>query len=69
MGGDMGFHQGYVLTSGASATEAGGGLDEVRAGLGDDVAQLDLFVLSQQASLDDDFEQLAVTGGSKAPHF
>ena len=59
----MGFHQGHVLPGSAAATEAGGGLDEVRAGLGDDLTHLNFFFLSQQTSLDDDFQQLAVTGG------
>ena len=61
MGRHVGLEQRHVLTGGPAAAEAGGRLDIVRAGLGDDPAHLDLLRVRQQASLDDDLQQSAVT--------
>ena len=46
--------QGHVLTGGAAPAEAGGGLDVVRAGGSNDLAQLDLLLVGEEAALDDD---------------
>ena len=54
--------QGHVLPGGAATAETGGGLDVVRAGGGDDLAQLDLLLVGEEAALDDDLQQLAVAG-------
>ena len=61
MGRHVGLEQRHVLPGGAAPAEAGGCLDIVRAGLGHHAAQLDLLRLGQQARLDDDLQQSAVT--------
>ena len=50
----------HVMERRAAGGEAGGGLDVVRAGIGDDLTHLDLFVIRQQARLDDDLQELAL---------
>ena len=42
----------HIVECRAAGGEAGGGLDIVRAGIGDDLTHLDLFVIRQQARLD-----------------
>ena len=53
----------HIVESGAGLGKARGGLDIVRAGIGDALAQGDLLVIGQQAGLDDDFQQLSLAGG------
>ena len=50
----------HVMERRAAGGEAGGGLDVVCAGIGDDFAHLDLLVVRQQARLDDDLQELAL---------
>ena len=47
-------HQGHVLKGGPGGGKAGAGLDIVGPGLADDVAHFALFIVGQQAGLDDD---------------
>ena len=51
-----------VFAGSAALAEARGGLDEVGSRGGDDRAQTDLFLLRQQAALDDDLQDLALRG-------
>ena len=57
----------HIVERRAAGGEAGGGLDIIRAGIGDDLAHLDLFVVRQQAGLDDDLQELALAGGLDGP--
>ena len=50
--------QGNVLPCGATAAKAGGGLDKLGAGFTDHAAHFDLFLIRQQAGLDDHLQQL-----------
>ena len=59
----MGLEQGHILPGGAAGGEAGGGLDVVRAGLGHQLAQLDLLRLGEQAGFHDHLEDAALAGG------
>ena len=59
-GTDVFSEQGHVLPGGAAGGEAGGGLDVIGTGGGDDLAHLDLFLLSEQAGLHDDLEDAAL---------
>ena len=43
-----------VMEGRTAGREAGGGLDVVCAGVGDDLAQLDLLLVGEEAALDDD---------------
>ena len=52
--------EGHILPGGAAAPEAGGGLDIVRAGGGDDLAHFDFFLIREEAALDNDLQQFAV---------
>ena len=63
MGRDMGGEQLHVVERRAGLGKARGSLDVVRAGVGDALAQGDLFLVGEQAGLDDDFQQLSVAGG------
>ena len=55
--------EGHILPGGSAAAKAGGGLDIVRPGGGDDFAEFDFFLIGEEAALDDDFEELALAGG------
>ena len=55
--------QSHILTGGTAASEAGGGLDVVRAGGGDDLTHLDLLLVGEEAALNDDLQELALAGG------
>ena len=54
MGRDMGGEQLHVVEGRAGLGKARGGFDVVRAGVGDALAQGDLFLVCEQAGLDDD---------------
>ncbi len=54
--------EGHVLPGGSAAAEAGGGLDIVRAGGGDDFAHLHFFLIGEEAALDDDLQELPPAG-------
>ena len=54
--------EGHVLPGGPSAGKAGGGLDILRAGGGDDLAQFDLLLVGEQARLNNHLEQAAPAG-------
>ena len=58
----MGSQQSHVLPCRASAGKAGGGFDEVRAGLGDNRAERDFLRLRQQTGLNNDFQDFAPAG-------
>ena len=49
-----GAQQAHIVRRGAAGGKAGGGLDVVRAGVGDALAQGDLFLVGEQAGFDDD---------------
>ena len=51
-------HQLHIVEVCACGGEAGAGLDVVRACLADDIAHLFLFLVGQQAGLDDDLQHL-----------
>ena len=51
-------HQLHIVEVCACGGEAGAGLDVVRACLADDIAHLFLFLVGQQAGLDDDLQDL-----------
>src|SRR5699024_2200290 len=53
-----------VLARGPAGGKAGGGLDVVRAGVGDDAAERALFLLREEAALDDDLQHMALAGGA-----
>ena len=57
-----GAQQTYIVRRGAAGGKAGGGLDIVRTAVGDDAAEHALFLLGQQAALDDDLEDTAAAG-------
>ena len=59
-----GAQQRDVLARGAARGKAGAGLDEVRAGVRDDAAEAALFVVGEQAALDDDLEDVALGGSA-----
>ena len=50
-------HERHVVKRRAALREAGGGLDILRAACRDDLAELDLFLVREQAALDDDLEE------------
>ena len=52
--GHVGGHEGDILAGRAAASKARGGLDIVGVGVGDDLAELDLLFVGEQAGLDDD---------------
>ena len=52
-------HERHVVKRRAALREAGGGLDILRAARRDDLAELDLFLVREQAALDDDLEELS----------
>ena len=51
-------HQLHIVEVGTGSGEAGAGLDVVRACLADDITHLFLFLVGQQAGLDDDLQDL-----------
>ena len=53
----------HIVERRAAGGEAGGGLDIISAGSGDDLAHFDFLVVRQQAGLDDDLQELALAGG------
>ena len=53
-------HQLHIVEVCACGGEAGAGLDVVRACLADDIAHLFLFLVGQQAGLDDDLQDLSL---------
>ena len=57
-----GAQQAHIVRRGAAGGKAGGGLDIVRTAVGDDAAEHALFLLGQQAALDDNLEDTAAAG-------
>ena len=55
--------QGHVLGGGPAGGKARGGLDVIRPGVADHLAQTALLLLGEQARLDDDFQYPALAGG------
>ena len=58
----MRFHQRHIVKRRAGGGEARRGFDEIRVGLGDDVAHADFLFLGQQTGFNDDLERMARAG-------
>ena len=59
-------HKRHIVKGRAALREAGGGLDIFRAARRDDLAELDLLLVREQAALDDDLEELPAARGLDA---
>ena len=62
MGRHVLLEQGHVLPGGSASGETGGGLDVVGAAVGDNLAQLDLLLLGEQAGLHDHLQDQLAAG-------
>ena len=58
----MGRKQLHIVEGGTGLGKTGGGLDILRSGVGDALAQGDLFFIGKQAGLDDDLQELSAAG-------
>ena len=62
MRGHMSLEQRHIGEGRARFRKTGGGLNIVRSGIGYALAQGDLFLVGEQAGLDDDLQQLSLAG-------